>query len=80
MNYLSEAEQYKEILNNDEISRIKDSELREIRSRYWNLRHKAFLNEIEIPDTEIENVNEKLMRDEKDEIEKFKNRQKQKFR
>ena len=33
-NYLTEEEQYKSILNRDEVERIKDPRLREIRSRY----------------------------------------------
>lgn len=33
LEYLSEEEQYKETLNRDEISRIKDRELREIREK-----------------------------------------------
>lgn len=32
--WLSEEEQYKDTLNNEEISRIKDPELREIRQRH----------------------------------------------
>lgn len=32
--YLSEKEQFKEILNNEEISRIKDPKLRNIRYKY----------------------------------------------
>ncbi len=38
--WLSEEEQYKENLNNEEISRIKDPKLREIRERHWKYRHK----------------------------------------
>ncbi|WP_099190885.1 hypothetical protein [Tepidibacter mesophilus] len=48
--YLSEEEQFKEILNNEEISRIKDPELRSIRLKYWNLLHQTFLDERKIPD------------------------------
>ena len=47
---LSEEEQFKEILNNEEISRIKDPKLRDIRLKYWNLFHKTFLDEHKIPD------------------------------
>lgn len=49
--YLSEEEQFKEILNNEEISRIKDPELRNIRAKYWNLLHQVFLDEHKIPDS-----------------------------
>ena len=48
--YLSEEEQFKEILNNEEINRIKDPELRSIRLKYWNLLHQTFLDEDKIPD------------------------------
>lgn len=71
-NYLSETEQYKEILNNEEIQRIKDHKLREIRTKYWNLRHKATLDEHEIPDSELRNVYGKLDKEEQQEIEKYK--------
>ncbi len=71
-NYLSEEEQYKEILNNKEIQCIKDYKLRKIRNKYWNLRHKAFLDEHGIPDSEIGNVYDKLIKEEQQEIEKYK--------
>ena len=69
--YLSEEEQYKENLNQDEISRIKDYNLREIRQKYWKLRHEAFLNEHEIPDSEISSVWNELKRKELAEIEEY---------
>lgn len=47
--YLSKEEQFKKILNNEEISRIKDPELRSIRLKYWNLLHQIFLDEYKIP-------------------------------
>lgn len=74
--YLSEDEQYKEILNQDEISRIKDNELREIRSKYWNLRHEAFLDEHNIPDQELEKVWNALKAKELKEIEGYRLRAK----
>lgn len=69
--YLSTEEQYKEILNNEEIERIQDYELREIRQKYWNLRHKAFLDEAHISDQELESVWENLKAREQDEIKKY---------
>lgn len=74
--YLSEEEQYKEILSFDEISRIKDDELREIRSKYWNLRHEAFLDEHNIPDQELEKVWNALKAKELKEIEGYRLRTK----
>jgi hypothetical protein len=35
MEELSEKEEYKETLSKEEISRIKDCDLREIRHKYW---------------------------------------------
>lgn len=72
MNYLSEEEQYKKVLNQDEIQRIEDYELRQIRSKYWSLQHKAFLDERNIPDTEIERVSEEISKKEMKEIEEYK--------
>ena len=72
--YLSEDEQYKEILNQDEISRIKDDELREIRSKYWNLRHEAFIDERNISDQELEKIWNELKFKEFNEIEEYKHR------
>lgn len=43
--YLSYEDQFKEILNQEEIGRIENYKLREIRLKYWNLRHKALLDE-----------------------------------
>ena len=72
--YLSEDEQYKEILNQDEISRIKDDELRGIRSKYWNLRHEAFIDERNISDRELEKIWDELKFKEFKEIEEYKHR------
>ena len=70
--YLSEEEQYKEILNQEEISRIRDLELQSIRSKYWGLRHKAFLDEHGISDSELGSVFDRLKEDEMKEIEEYK--------
>ena len=69
--YLSVEEQYKEILNNEEIERIQDYELRQIRQKYWNLRHKAFLDEAHISDQKLDRVWEDLKAREQDEIAKY---------
>lgn len=68
INYLTEEEQYKRDINNDEIARIKDSRLQTIRMKYWNLKHQAFLNEQQIPDHELEKVIDNLDADEQQEI------------
>ena len=69
--YLTKEEQYKKILNNEEIERIEDLELRSIRSKYWSLRHKAFLDEVNIPDSQIEEVSNHLFEEERKEIEAY---------
>lgn len=66
--YLSTEEQFKEILNNEEISRISDPELQKIRSKYWVKRHQAFLNERDIPDHKLADVFQDLYDKEKKEI------------
>lgn len=72
MKYLTEEEQYKEILNNEEINRIKDMELRELRMRYWKKRRDAFLDEHNIPDKELESMFDRLREEEQEEIKKYK--------
>lgn len=62
-------------MNLKEIEKIEDFELRSIRLKYWNLRHKAFLNEQGIPDAEIANVFEKLYKKEAEEVEEYKRNQ-----
>lgn len=51
--YLSLEDQFKKTLNNTEITKIEDSELREIRQNHWNYRHKIFLDEHRISDQEL---------------------------
>lgn len=54
-------------MNIKEIQQIEDHGLREIRSKYWHLKHKAFLDESSIPDQEIGNIFDSLA--EKEELE-----------
>jgi len=55
-------------MNNKEIEQIEDVGLREIRWKYWKLKHNAFLNEYGIPDNEIGNVLDFLTKKENEEI------------
>ena len=71
-NYLSYEDQFKEILNQEEINRIENYEMREIRMKYWNLRHQAFLDEVNIKDCELGKVLDELWIEEQKEPEKFK--------
>ena len=50
---------------------IEDKELRDIRWKYWNMFHKAFLDESGIPDDELERVVESIKVQEQDEILKY---------
>lgn len=70
--WLSEEEQYKDSLNNEQISRIKDPKLREIRMRHWNYQHKIFLDELNISDKELCRLVEEDSLKEKREIEEYK--------
>lgn len=70
--WLSEEEQYKEILNPDEISRIKDSRLREIRQKHWNYRHEIFLDEHRISDKRFIELFDKDVEKEREELENYK--------
>ncbi len=72
--YLSEEEQYKKILNQNEIARIKDYELQSIRSKYWHLRHKVFLDEHGVPDWELDSVMDEIDAEEQAEIEAYRKR------
>jgi len=69
--YLSKEEQYKKILNKDEIERIRDDELRSIRSKYWRLRHEVFLDERGISDYEFGDIMDELDKKEQKEIEEY---------
>ncbi|OMD67602.1 hypothetical protein [Paenibacillus odorifer] len=71
--YLSYEDQFKETLNNAEIDRIENAELREIRMKYWHLRHDAFLDENNISDQDLGKVLDELKRKEMEEIQRFKN-------
>jgi hypothetical protein len=72
--YLSNEEQFKMILNQEEIARIENPEIREIRMKYWALRHNAFTEELNISDRDLEKVCDDLITQEKIDISAFSNR------
>lgn len=72
--FLSYEEQFKEVLNNEEIDRIENRELREIRMKYWRLQRDAFLDENNISDQELNKVSQELTRKEMKEIQRFRNK------
>nr|WP_207715117.1 hypothetical protein [Clostridium beijerinckii] len=57
---MSYEDQFTDTLNQEQISRIEDNEIREIRWKYWNLAHKAFIDERNIPDSELGKVLDEL--------------------
>ena len=58
-------------MNIKEIEQIEDVELRKIRMKYWNLRHKAFLDEHGISDQEIGDVFDSLTKEEEEEVSRY---------
>lgn len=72
MKYLSESEQFKDILNNEEISRIYDPELREIRERYWLEYTRIFKDEQNISDQEFNKLSDDLYKQEQKELHEYK--------
>lgn len=75
--WLSEEEQYKDSLNPEQIRRIKDDELREIRRKHWNNRHKLFVDET-ISDQEMVKMSNQDRELERKEIEEYKKREQNK--
>lgn len=58
-------------MNNVEISKIKDSGLRTIRMKYWNLKHKAIVSKYKISDQELGSVLDKLEAEEEKEVSAY---------
>ncbi|MEK4427782.1 hypothetical protein MHB54_00835 [Paenibacillus sp. FSL M7-0802] len=71
--YLSYEEQFNEVLNQEEINRIENAELRDIRMKYWKLQRDVFLDEKNISDEELNEVSKELLRKEMEEIQRFRN-------
>lgn len=70
-NYLCEEDQYKDTLNNEEISKIKDLELLNIRSKYWHLKHRAFMDEVNISDKMLESEYNRIVMNENKKSTKY---------
>ena len=71
--WLSEEEQYKDSLNIEQISRIKDPELREIRQKHWNYRIKIH-QDTTISDQEFVKLTDLDWQREREEILEYKNK------
>ncbi len=65
---------YNRIMNNCEISNIEDIELREIKRKYGDLRHNAFIDETNISDSDLEKVWDNSLMQEKQELIMYFNR------
>ena len=72
--YLTVEEQFKKTLNNDEISRIEDPELREIRMKHWEYRIKIFRDEHNISDSEFSGLTDIDYEQEEKELEEYRKR------
>ena len=64
-------EMYTVSMDQNEISEISDSNIRNIKMKYWDKKQKAFLNEREIKDTELENEFDRIKELEKKELEDY---------
>lgn len=62
------------MLNQEEISRIKNLELREIWAKYWRLKHEAFINKQTIFDSDLNRVMYELIRQEQEELQRFRDK------
>ena len=65
-------------MNNAEINNISNNGIREIKKKYWTLKHNAFIDEHHISDSELKNVWDSLSEKERNELttyynEKFSN-------
>lgn len=72
--YLSKDEQYARLISMEQISRIKDVELRDIRRKYWNLWHNAFIDERRIPDAQLGGEMDRIKNMEMEEIKRYRDR------
>jgi hypothetical protein len=73
MNLDEFLEKYNCAMNPKEIDAIKDINIKNIKRKYWDLKHKAFLDEHNIADTEIDNVYDSLTQKERKELEEYYN-------
>ena len=70
--WLTKEEQYQKALNPNQIQRIEDPKLREIRSKHWFYRHKIFMDEAHISDQELMRLYKLDEEAEQREIDKYK--------
>ncbi len=58
-------------MNSSQISEIKDTKIQEIKKKYWDLKHKAFLDERNIRDWELGGVLDEYTLLERKELEEY---------
>lgn len=66
-------EKYNCAMNPYQINEIEDINIRNIKAKYWELKHKNFLDERNISDQELGNVYDDLTQQEKKELTKYYN-------
>ena len=66
----NEDKKYAKVLSPKEINEIEDEELKNLRLKYWKLRHDAFLSD-EILESELDKVIDGLFSQEQKEIEEY---------
>lgn len=71
MNLEEFLEKYNCTMNIKDIDKIEDINIINIKKKYSALRQKAFLDEYNIPDKELENVFNKLDQEEKETLEEY---------
>jgi len=64
-------EKYNCEMNSAKIAEIEDLKIQEIKQKYWNLKHKAFLDEHNIKDWELGDVLDKYTALERKELEEY---------
>lgn len=72
--YLSIEEQFKDTLSNEEILRIKNPELRDIRMKHWIYQNKIYHDYTNISDEELNRLVDIDCNQEKKEIEQYRKR------
>lgn len=60
-------------MSQSEIDKIKDSRVKEIKRKYWNLKHKSFIDEKNVKDVELANIYNKYVELERKELEEYYN-------
>lgn len=66
-------EKYNCAMTPNEINEITDNNIRNIKQKYWELKHKSFLDEQNISDQDLGNVYDELTQQEKEELIQYYN-------